>query len=344
MKMVRSNVNQVFYSSLGEPLVVYPRFNVDERMLNSPNAPCLSNGLTLSEQMRRKPDSTICFWRTFALGDILMLTPIFNWLKQEYPACQIYLATSSGFLGVFSYWDLIETVETRYLWRAKYDVGYHLDGVVEQDHQGGPLSLKHRLDIYCEFLGIPVPKEPVFSLPYGEAERSWAKGVISPYREAGKPIVAMQVFGSTDVKRLPMSKVVRIALELSKTCSIIMIHNHKEAGHIEGVLDLSGQTSVHQMTALIDSVDAVVTMDSGILWVAHCTQTPIIALLGPTGEKQRLAYHRNYHLVDLAKMVGCEPCFERRGKCNGAITCMRESDEGRIIEEIRSGVRRLCGS
>lgn len=343
MKIVNSGI-RVFYTGLGEPLTVYPRFCINEGMINSPNAPCLSKGLTLLEQMKRKPDSTIVFWRTFALGDILMLTPVFNWLKEEYPACNLYLATTFGFLGLFKYWELIHTIETRRILGLDYDVGYYLDGIVEQDHNEGPESQKHRLDIYCEFLGIPTIKDPIFSLPYGEDERQWANAVVSAFKDEGKPVVAMQVYGSTEIKRLPLGKVMRIALELNKVCSIVMVHNFKEGPGPGGVLDLSGQTSVHQLTALIDSVDAVITMDSGVLWIAHCTSTPVIALLGPTREQERLSYHRNYFVVNLAKMIGCEPCFERRTKCEGKIQCMKESPEDKIIEEIRRGIKSFCSS
>lgn len=344
MKMVRSKTVELFYRKDGEPVEVYPRFCLDDGMINAPGAPSLSNGLTLAEQMRRKPDSTVCFWRTYALGDLLLLTPVFNWLRDEFPACRIILATASGFMPLFKYWDMVEIVNGRRILNYGYDIGYYLDGIVEQDHSGGPSSYKHRLDLYCEFLGIPVPKDPVFSLPYDEDEKRWADGLVGAFRQPGKPVVVIQISGSTRIKRLSLGRVMKIAGGLVDTCSLIFIHDMRQGVGLAGTMDLTGKTTVHEVAALIDAADVAVTMDSGLLWIAHCTMTPVIVLLGPTREQERLRYHRNYHVVNLSKMVGCEPCFERMTRCNGAVKCMNDSSEEEIIEGIRNGIRKLTYS
>jgi len=341
MKMVASKVVQLFYRSDGEPMEVYPHFCFDGGMINALGAPCLSNGLTLLEQMKRKPDSKVCFCRTFALGDILVLTPIFNWLKDEYPACQIVLATSPVFLSLFRYWDAVETIEKRMILHSDYDIGYCLDGIVEQDHQGDEKSYKHRTDIYCEFLGIPVPKDPIFSLPYGEDEKQWAEGIIGAFREPEKPVVVVQLSGTMWFNSFPFEKAIRIGDELSKVCSVIMVHNFKQDIKIKGICNLTGQTTFHEAVALIDSADVAVTMDSGPLWIAHCTKTPIIAMFGHTRAKEKMVHHRNYHSIDLAEMVGCESCFGRPTKCNGAADCLTKSDEKEITKRIRDGIRRF---
>jgi len=344
MKASTSRVVEVFYRRQdGEPVEIYPRFCVDDEVVPT-SAPCLSNGHTLGEQLKRKPDSSICFWRTYALDDILLLTPIFNWLKEEYPSCQIHLATATGFVGLFKYWDVVRTVDKRNVLTLDYDVGYYLDGIVEKDHRGNEYSYKHRLDIYCDFLGIPVPKEPVFSLPYGQEERVWAESVVGALRESGKPIVAMQVMGATKTRRMPLGKVMKIAQPLMEVCSLIFVHDTKESVAEKGTMDLTGMTTVHQLAALIDCADAVVTLDSGILWIAHCTKTPVIVLLGHTREQERMTYHRNYHPVNLAEMVGCESCFGAMNRCNQKARCMTEVNTEEVARGIVDGLKRLVFS
>jgi len=341
MKFCESGVVEVFYRFDGEPVVLYPRFCVDQSELTALMAPCLKEGISLQKQLKQKPNSVICFWRTYGLGDILLLTPVFNWLKEVHPFCQIYLVVAAGFLDLFRYWDVVTVVHDRNIPNIEYDVGYYLDGVVEKDHVGDKNSYKHRLDLYCEFLGIPVPKEPIFSLPYGEDEKNWAEGIVGALRKIGKPIVVMQAFGSTEVKRFSFDKVVKIAEELVKFCSLILVHDTRVDFERVGMINLTGMTSVHELVALVDSVDVVVTMDSSVLWIAHCTQTPVIALLGPTRKQERLKYHRNYAVVNLAEMVGCEPCFERMAKCGGMISCMKKSNDNQIVKEIASGIKRF---
>ena len=43
-------------------------------------------------------------------------------------------------------------------------------------------------------------------------------------------------------------------------------------------LDLTGQTSLHELCEVIAASDVAVTFDSGVLHVANCTETPVVAL------------------------------------------------------------------
>jgi hypothetical protein len=43
-------------------------------------------------------------------------------------------------------------------------------------------------------------------------------------------------------------------------------------------LDLTGRTSLHELCEVIAASDVVVTFDSGVLHVANCTETPVVAL------------------------------------------------------------------
>jgi hypothetical protein len=48
-------------------------------------------------------------------------------------------------------------------------------------------------------------------------------------------------------------------------------------GH-ERFLDLTGRTSLHELCEVIAASDVAVTFDSGVLHVANCTETPVVAL------------------------------------------------------------------
>jgi ADP-heptose:LPS heptosyltransferase len=341
MKRNTSNVVEMFYRTDGEPIEVHPRFCFEDGALRGRGMAHLPDGPPLAELIEKKNDLSICFWRTFALGDILVLTPIFNWLKEMYPACSIYFATVSLYLDLFKYWDAVRSVGKRHVFTIDYDVGYYLDGVVEKDHREDRFSYMHRLDINCEFLGIPVPKDPIFSLPYSEKEKLWAEKTIAEFASPNKPVMVMQVSGAMWFNSLPLPKVKAIAEGLSEVCSLILVHNSRGPLDLPNVLNLAGKTTVHELAAIIDSADVALTMDSGTLWVAHCTKTPIIAMFGHTRAEEKMAHHRNYHAIDLAKMVGCQSCFGRPAKCNGAADCLTRSDEKQIIKEIRDGIVKL---
>lgn len=325
-----------------EPMTILPRFCFDDKVVASVKMPGLSGGVRLDEFMRTKPDAAVCLWRTYALGDILVLSPLIHSLKEGYPKCKVLLATADGFLSLFKYWDLVKTIGKHSVQYESYDIGYYLDGVVEKDHAGDAYSYKHRLDICCEFVGWPVPKEPVFSLPYSDVERGWAEAVVAAHRKEGRPLVTMQLSGAMWFNGFSLEKTMRIVAKLSKACSVIMIHNAKQDVDVEGVTNLAGQTTFHEAAALIDCSDVAITMDSGALWIAHCTKTPIIAMFGHTRAKEKMAHHRNYHSIDLAKMVGCESCFGQQTRCKGAVDCLKKSDTDKIVEEIKEGIKRLA--
>ena len=345
MRFNTSKAVEVFYRLPAmEPITVYPRFCFDDEVVASAKLPCLADGIRLDEFMRQKPDATVCLWRTYALGDIIVLTPLIHSLKESYPRCKVVLATGDGFLSLFKYWDLVKTIGENSVQYESYDVGYYLDGVVEKDHAGDAHSYKHRLDINCEFVGWPVPKDPIFSLPYSDVEKEWAQRVVATRREEGKPVAVMQLSGAMWFNRFRLGKTMEIAAELSKVCSVIMIHNLKEDVEVKGIINLAGQTTFQELAALIDCADVAITMDSGALWVAHCTKTPIIAMFGHTRAKEKMAHHRNYHAINLAEMVGCESCFGRQIRCKGTAECLNKSDTERIIQEIKIGLARLVFS
>lgn len=342
MRFNVSRIPETFYRlPMMEPMTIFPRFCFDEKAAALPKLPCLSDGMRLDRFMEQKPNATVCLWRTYALGDIIVLTPIINSLKEICPDCKVILATADGFRDVFRYWDLVRTIAADRLRIEQYDIGYYLDGVVERDHAGDHYSYMHRLDIYCDFMGWPVPKDSVFSLPYSDKEKGWAEAVVSEAKNGKRPVVVMQLSGAMWFNSLPTKKVKRIASELAKTYSVILVHNYPSDIKIKGVANLAGRTTVPEAAALIDCADAVVTMDSGALWIAHCTKTPIIAMFGHTRAKEKMAHHRNYHAIDLAGMVGCESCFGRQTKCKGDVRCMNGSDENRILEEIKIGIEKL---
>jgi ADP-heptose:LPS heptosyltransferase len=345
MRFNASKALEVFYRLPAmEPMTILPRFCFDDEVVASIELPCLSDGVRLDEFMRRKSDATVCLWRTYALGDILVLTPLINSLKEAYPQCKVVLATADGFLSLFKYWDLVKTIVKNSAQYEGYDIGYYLDGVVEKDHAGDAYSYKHRLDINCDFVGWPVPKDPIFSLPYSDVEKQWAQTVVATRREEGKPVAVMQLSGAMWFNRFPLGKTMEIAAELSKVCSVIMIHNLKQDVEVKGITNLAGQTTFQELAALIDSADVAITMDSGALWVAHCTKTPIIAMFGHTRAKEKMAHHRNYHSIDLAEMVGCQSCFGRQTRCKGTAECLKKSDTERIIQGIKIGLSRLVFS
>src|SRR5512139_2932165 len=133
MRFNPSNVPQIFYRLHDqEPMHLMPRFCLDEDIAPRCALSQLRQAETLETFLEKTPRATVCFYRTYALGDIIVLTPIFNSIKERFPDSKVVLVTHQKFLKMFKYWDLVEVNGADRLRLMRYDIGYFLDGVVEK--------------------------------------------------------------------------------------------------------------------------------------------------------------------------------------------------------------------
>lgn len=106
----------------------------------------------------------VCFYRTYALGDVIMLLPVAR-LFRRLLGLQGPLIIVTGFIpwralgGKIDRGDLVpmgDLMIARGHGRRSYgaDVHIDLDHCLEADHRGGDESHTHRLDLYGRALGI----------------------------------------------------------------------------------------------------------------------------------------------------------------------------------------------
>lgn len=74
--------------------------------------------------------------------------------------------------------------------------------------------------------------------------------------------------------------------------------------------NLCGKTSIEELIQRIAILDLFITNDSGPMHVAASTQTPLIALFGPTDEKETRPYKAQKTIV-LNHHLSCAPCKKR---------------------------------
>jgi ADP-heptose:LPS heptosyltransferase len=89
-------------------------------------------------------------------------------------------------------------------------------------------------------------------------------------------------------------------------------------GNIKGLHDLSGQTSLSRLTALLSMADLVASTDTGVMHLAAALNRPLLALFGPTAPNRTGPYGLG-HTV-LFNPLSCRPCFKR--SCPD-VACMR---------------------
>ena len=98
------------------------------------------------------------------------------------------------------------------------------------------------------------------------------------------------------------------------------------------LLDLTGQTSVAELAAVIAACDALVTADTAACHIAAAVGTPQVALFGSTDPLVTGPYADAPARV-LAEALPCAPCG-KHPTCAGRFDCMRALTPERVASAL----------
>lgn len=280
--------------------------------------------------------SKLLFRRWGAMGDLLM-----------------FRAAVSAFLRFHDY-DVVLRCQERFkdlfvedpLWEGVHAIGVGpnhpcdgavtFDQVAEADHRG---IKTHRVSLFLKAM----TKEPItltpedWRLPIPKAAHAWvkrhlrARGLLREQR-GDMPLIGVHTRGSGSMKSLPREAGQMLVKRLREAGRLVMLlePDSREAKHYmvdDEVFEMAGRDALHGIS-LIEHLDLLICMDSGPLWMAHCANCPILAILGPTRPEERISLHPRYpqlaEAVCLNQLIGCEACFEAARACNGAYRCMMD--------------------
>jgi lipopolysaccharide heptosyltransferase I len=85
------------------------------------------------------------------------------------------------------------------------------------------------------------------------------------------------------------------------------------------LFNLSGLTSLQDLSAVLSSANLVISTDTGVMHLAAAVGAPLLGLFGPTSPKRTGPYGQLEHVI--TNQVECRPCFRR--SCSYA-KCLRE--------------------
>ena len=270
--------------------------------------------------------------RIYALGDLIQLVPIARYLKNQGICKQVQITTSNRFLSSLKriFPDILfSTVKN-----ISNDVlKINLNSILEHDH-----SLKnkernlHRVHIYANFLNI---KDRIHLDWSSRMKEKDGKCFINEEDN----VIAVQIRGSGSIKTLPFDFIKKMCKRIAKQNKVILIDHDSNYG-FEGdnIINACGKMGVLDIVRTLENCKCVITMDSGILWLAHVAKCPVITFLGSTREHERISLHPLYphkaKSINLSQEVGCEPCFETKIYCEGKIRCMNEFNYDTIIKKV----------
>lgn len=178
---------------------------------------------------------------------------------------------------------------------------------------------KHHVELYKELLkplGIfPSTTKPCLYVSDEEVKK--AKELLAkrgyPF---DKKLVGISPFAAYGpAKQWPLKRFIELSKKLEKDACVVLFSNEK-VDFDGSAINLSGQTSLRELMALISLCDSFVTNDSGPMHIASALNVPLVALFGSTDEN--LTGPLNGDVIN--KKVHCSPCFKR--ECPIDFRCM----------------------
>jgi len=163
-----------------------------------------------------------------------------------------------------------------------------------------------------------------FRILFYERHEDWRK---SPYWVVA-PI------STSSLRSAPYAMWLKVIEELAKTRHVVVVgqvinglipttdmdfaqfqeHLGQMASHNKNVVNLLGRTPMRLTTGLIASAEGLITLDSGLLYVAQGLRVPAVSIWGPQNPSTRIGYDPDYMNLAVWEYRTCDwaPCFAYR--------------------------------
>ena len=205
---------------------------------------------------------------------------------------------------------------------------------------------RHRMYYYLHLIE-PLgrcPSPPLPSLSLNGKQQGWADGFLSRNGLRGEKLIGLNP-GATygEAKCWPPERFAALGRRLREDhgASILIFGSSRPQeralndavaqGIGKGCLNLSGQTSLLEMAALLRNCQLLVTNDTGTMHVAAAVGTRVVALFGPTDPRTTAPLGEG-HMV-IRKAVSCSPCLKR--VCPEDHRCMDLIGTDAVFEIVR---------
>jgi ADP-heptose:LPS heptosyltransferase len=290
------------------------------------------------------------------LGDIVLTTPVFERLRDNFPEAVIDVITGPSGAYIFSASPAAGKItvrrrrqtarerisELRRIRQERYDLVVDLKRSLIPVFSGArykaPCFLAgrgrgHMKDVHLSVIrsfGLDAGDGPRFFFPVTPEDRNFVSGILGSVKTSGK-IVVINPGAKSHIKRWGISGYAELvtALEGELGCGVFIVGAEEDKDTARSILtfsksnavDLSGKTSLGALYEMIKRSDLFITNDSGPLHMASAAGTPTVAIFGPSSEKKYGPLASSS--VVLAPDVDCRPCEKAlcsKGFKNGCIS------------------------
>ena len=199
-------------------------------------------------------------------------------------------------------------------------------------------------------------QQPAFDLDVAKASQDFGASFISNSNEAvqalqlesGTYIVlipggAKNLLRDDGLRRWPVAHYRQLAGALIELGENVIIAGSPEDEWVKKafldlpVIDMIGKTSLLDLIQLLNHSKLIVAHDTGPLHLAVLTNTPLIALFGPTLANAILPLGRSNSIgIQLGNVIACSPCYDGKNyaNCENA-RCMKEITPTRVLDQAK---------
>ncbi len=180
-----------------------------------------------------------------------------------------------------------------------------------------------------------------FSCPVPPEAHSRIDALFDYYQIGKSPLVVLAPGTNWETKEWQSEGFAEVARNcLEKKRAVVLIGSENERALCEkvaslapGAVDLTGETTLPELAALIQRAAACVTNDSGPMHLAVALGRPVLAMFGPTDPVWAGPYRREGAVIRRA--LPCSPCYLRElSRCPNEHACLREVSAAEVIAKL----------
>jgi heptosyltransferase-1 len=182
---------------------------------------------------------------------------------------------------------------------------------------------------------------PDFRLPVPAAAADRIEALLRSHGLLGERFAVLVPGTLWETKHWHVEGFAEVARHLLRAgIGVVLAGSSREKGRCQavaaacpGVCDLSGQTTLSDLAALIQRACVCVTNDSGSMHLTVALDRPVLSIFGPTDPLWIGPYGRANAVVQAA--VDCAPCYLRKLRsCPHDHACMRQVTGAMVLERL----------
>ncbi len=304
------------------------------------------------------------------IGDIVLTTPAMRVISEDFPEAELDVMAGPNGAEIFNGHPAVSKMiiydkhasfsEKRRLVKGLRQAGYDL--VVDMRNTlfpfivgaryktnpflAPPRSIRHKKKEHLwklSTIGLGVEDAPFYVHISHDDRKFIDKALAKTDRQ--RPVIAVSPGAKSSIKRWPGEKFSLLLGRLIKElgAQIIIVGDSADtplARDIsvdkEGVMDLSGRTTLGQLASLLERSDLLITNDSAPLHLAGAVDTKVLAIFGPTDPAAYGPTGRHDRIA--RKKLHCSPCG--KAQCRFHHECMRSLDVDEVFDTAKEMLAR----